>query len=113
MSGLSFPKIQGPDVKIQSSMPNTGWWEGANQQGHMLPPPPTKTPAHALLPLPKVQDKDPYLFPFWEADVSSNSHLLTWLPFNDNKPSFLATSPEFPVIGPTVRWVKEHVTGIS
>ena len=49
-------------------------------------------------PLPKSPDKNPYLFPFDGVELSSNSHLLIWLLFNNNKPSVLATSLMFQLL---------------
>ena len=101
MTGLSFPGS--PDVKIQphkakrrlkmkspdgqgkrnfSLQGQTGWWEGANQQGHML-----------LLPDLKPQIKIPF-FPFEKVDLSFTSHLLVWLRF-DNKPLSLPQAWDF------------------
>ena len=110
MTELSFPGSQGPDIKIKPSQ-GQKQVENENQPqksrrsrernlafkakhrlvGRYQParlhasPPLPKTPVHALCPLPKTPDKNLYLFPFEKVDLSSNSHFLVWLPFNNSK----------------------------
>ena len=83
MSELSFPGIQGPDVKVQPHEARR------RLVGRHQP-----TGSHAPPLLPKTPDKNLYLFPFKEVDLSFNSYLLVWLPIV-NKAPFLATSLMF------------------
>lgn len=96
---------------IPFSRSNTGWWEGIDQQGHMLLHPFSKL--QHTLPLSKLkpQIKTPAFFPsrkwFWVLTSMTSSGVLSIVHL------FQYHNPGIPVIGPPVNQVKETLCSVK